>query len=169
MIEFVCSGFQTGVDFFGVKAAHDLGIRTCGWMPKGWKTEDGAKPEYQKQFGAWEHKSPSYEYRTEDNVKLADATLIYSRNIKSAGTRCTLEYIRQHDKLFLDIITVKSSCRETARWIFNQKVKSVNIAGNRESVCPGIGIETYVYFTKVFAYLLGLYDGRSTALNELSQ
>ena len=35
----IISGGQTGADMGGLLAAKDLGIRTGGWMPKGWLTE----------------------------------------------------------------------------------------------------------------------------------
>ena len=37
----IVSGAQTGVDQGGLLAAIDLGLEWGGWVPKGWRTENG--------------------------------------------------------------------------------------------------------------------------------
>jgi hypothetical protein len=49
------SGFNTGADFAAIKAAKDNGMETSGYMPKGYRTEKGTKPEYAELYGAVEH------------------------------------------------------------------------------------------------------------------
>ena len=46
MIDRVISGGQTGADQAGWRAAKASGIPTGGWMPKGFLTEDGPRPEF---------------------------------------------------------------------------------------------------------------------------
>jgi len=91
LITIVNSGFQTGADIAGIRAAHKLGIATAGWMPFGWRTQDGPKPEYDAMYGAKQHESHDYPPRTENNVKMADATLRFASNFDSPGEKCTLK------------------------------------------------------------------------------
>lgn len=50
MIEKVISGGQTGADVGGVLAARLHHIKTGGWMPKGWKTLNGARLTRRKVY-----------------------------------------------------------------------------------------------------------------------
>jgi hypothetical protein len=52
MIERVISGGQTGADQAGWRAARAYGIPTGGWMPLGFLTETGPRPEFTELDGA---------------------------------------------------------------------------------------------------------------------
>ena len=71
----IVSGGQTGVDQGALEAAVDLGVDWGGWVPKGWRAENGTVPE---QFRArmQEHVSANYIVRTRQNVADSHATLI---------------------------------------------------------------------------------------------
>ena len=71
----IVSGGQTGVDQGALEAAVDLGVDWGGWVPKGWRAENGTVPE---QFRACmqEHASANYIARTRQNVADSHATLI---------------------------------------------------------------------------------------------
>ena len=51
-IKKIISGFQTGADIGGILAAKRLGLETGGTMPKGFRTEDGPRPEFAELYGA---------------------------------------------------------------------------------------------------------------------
>jgi putative molybdenum carrier protein len=76
MIERILSGGQTGADQAGWRAARSAGIPTGGWMPSGFLTEDGPRPEFAELYGAVETVSGGYRRRTEANVCDRDATVI---------------------------------------------------------------------------------------------
>ena len=59
----IVSGAQTGVDQGGLLAAIDLGIEWGGWVPKGWRTENGTVPERFRPKMR-EHASSNYLGRT---------------------------------------------------------------------------------------------------------
>lgn len=46
MLRKVISGCQNGADQAGLYVAKKYGIETGGWIPKGWKTLNGSKPEF---------------------------------------------------------------------------------------------------------------------------
>jgi hypothetical protein len=72
----IVSGGQTGADQAGVEVAQRLGIATGGFMPKGFRTEDGPRPDLAARFGLAEAETSAYAERTEHNVRLADGTVV---------------------------------------------------------------------------------------------
>ena len=71
----IVSGGQTGADQAGWRAAKASGIPTGGFMPKGFMTEDGPRPEFAEAYGAVELPTSSDPERTRRNAKDADATV----------------------------------------------------------------------------------------------
>lgn len=154
MISLVISGGQTGADIAGWKAAKKTGIPTGGWMPRGFKTEDGPRPEFAELYGAKEHPSSDYRDRTISNIGLADMTLLFG-NPNSPGGRLVLS---QGNDIAHPVFVIRSKnnpCPRITvdfikRWTL---VKALNIAGNRESSSPGIGAWVEQYLTEVFRLL----------------
>lgn len=148
MIKKVISGFQTGVDIAAIRAASELGIPTGGFIPKGFKTLQGRHPEYAKLYNAIEHSSSSYKERTWDNVLSSDGTLRIASNFNSSGEKCTLKAILAHSKPYYDInidIYTKSFSQSkdvvnymVMKWIRDNKISVLNVAGNSEETSPGI-------------------------------
>ena len=150
-IDMVISGGQTGADQAGWRAAKRCGIRTIGWMPKGFKTEDGNRPDFAELYGATETVSPGYPERTRRNAQAADITLWFG-DPKSRGGIATLRDCRHHLIIWpghndfdwkydhaADLLS------ETSR-----KFRTLNIAGNRETTSPGIGQWVEAYLVDVF-------------------
>lgn len=140
MIEAIISGFQTGADIGGIKSAIELGLGTGGYMPKGWETERGSKPEYEELYGAVETESRNYPIRTKMNAELADATVIFGR--RSVGSNKTEEYCRLAGNPYIWIWWPEGGQSITPAklrlWLIRYKVKILNCSGNRESKNPGI-------------------------------
>lgn len=144
MLEKIVSGAQTGADRGGLDAALAKGVPIGGWVPKGRKAEDGVIPE--KYIGLVEMTNASYKKRTEQNVIDSDATLILTLNIEGAitgGTKKTAEFARLHDKpcvfvvVSLDVIN-PTHLGMTLRFLAENQVRVLNVAGPRESKQPGI-------------------------------
>src|SRR4051794_30696209 len=72
MLDRVISGFQSGADIAGIRAARAHGIPTGGAMPRGYLTEDGPRPEFVALYGAVELATEEYKARTERNVVDSD-------------------------------------------------------------------------------------------------
>lgn len=151
-IDCVISGAQTGADQGGLYAAKELGLNTGGYMPKGWRTEDGPRPDLGAMFDMMEHESRDYEDRTKDNVRLGDATVIFGR--RSRGSNLTERLCMDMGKSFMwlwwtqaeDLSPTPSALR---LWLIRNKVKVLNVAGNRESQNPGIFKFTHSYLKRV--------------------
>ena len=133
----IISGGQTGADMGGLVAGVAFGLETGGTAPQGWRTEDGPMP----YLGTCYHLKegpPGYRERTRLNIADSDATLIIG-NTSSPGSRLTLETCEEQGKLYL----VNPSPIELRTWLESYDIRTLNVAGNRESKNPGIGIRTY--------------------------
>lgn len=147
--DLIISGGQTGADQGALFAAKALGIRTGGYAPRGWKTESGPSP-WLADYGLVEHKSDNYMSRTRENVKLADATVIFGR--PSAGSSRTQDVCQEHSKPALWVTANRPGEMVRFRlWLARYKPKALNVAGNRESVTPGIGALVQEFLVKAFS------------------
>ena len=147
----VISGGQTGADVAGVTAAAACGLETGGWMPKGFKTLAGNKPQWAECFNMKEHSSSSYKERTWDNVRDSDATIRLATKFNSAGEKCTLNAIEALDKPHLDVdMNEPLPVQDVVKWIRQHKIKTLNIAGNSEKSSSGIEQRVVDYLIEVF-------------------
>jgi len=138
MIKKLISGGQTGADSCIVQVGRRLGIATGGLVPRGWKTELGAKPAL-KRCGFTESSSADYAVRTRQNVEQSDATLIFATNPNSDGTRLTVDHAKKIGKPFLAVNPFAPEAVESVGpWLRAKQPAVLNVAGNRESKAPGI-------------------------------
>ena len=144
----IISGGQTGADQGGLEADLALGLPTGGWMPKGFITQDGPRPDFVRKFGVLEHASSKYPPRTEENVKASNATIRFATDFSSAGEKCTLRAIKKYKRPYFDIhINYPPPVSEVKQWLIENKVVVLNIAGNSERTSPGIQSFVIQYLT----------------------
>lgn len=135
------SGGQTGVDRAALDVALAAGLPIGGWCPKGRLAEDGVIP---MTYPLQETPSPQYAQRTWWNVRDADATLILTRNDPAGGTALTIDTARRLHKPHRVIdLTTKPAPHAVALWISQIGIIVLNVAGPRESTCPGIYDEAF--------------------------
>ena len=146
----IISGGQTGADLGGLKAAQYLGIETGGMAPKGYRTESGCNLQLKNVYGLVESKDWSYLPRTEDNVKNSDLTLIFAENTSSAGTKSTIRFCEKHKKPYYVYDTYCSSVESLIQFLTKHNPSVINIAGNRESVAPGICKQVFDILVEVY-------------------
>lgn len=146
-ISVIISGGQTGADRGALDFAIKKGIKHGGWCPLGKKAEDGIIPS---SYRLKETTNPMYPARTRMNIKDSDATIIFSSNINSKGSLLTTKFCIElkkpyfvvvldynHPKLISDS-QLKLTCQNIVLWLNKIKPAILNIAGTRESHCPGI-------------------------------
>lgn len=129
----IVSGGQTGADMGGLLAAKFLKIPTGGWAPRGFRTERGSHVALGTAYGLIEHPSSYYAPRTEANIHLADGTVLFG-DMSSAGSHLTISLCQ---KLGSPYLTNPDEAALKA-FIITHHAITLNIAGNRESVSPGI-------------------------------
>lgn len=156
----IVSGVQTGADRGGLDAAIYCELPYGGWVPKGRKAEDGVIPY--KYESMKETKSADYLVRTEANVVDSDATLVFCYGAPTGGSRKTVDFAKKHGKAYLavdlDIDNGKTLDRICA-FISGLTDDSgvFNVAGSRESKCPGIQRATEVMMVEVISRVNGRY------------
>jgi hypothetical protein len=157
MIRLVISGGQNGVDLAALRAAKQLGIPTGGFMPKGFRTLDGPRPEYAKRYGMQESPDTGYPTRTRMNVEAADFTLQIFENAVSPGEVLTRRCVRELRKptFQYDLYNWPVSRQRVLQVLdaIPQDATCINVAGNSERTCPGIGKRAYPLLLGVFQIL----------------
>lgn len=135
----IISGGQTGSDQAGLSAAEACDLETGGWIPKGFKTEKGFQPELGELYNLEEHESDHYAPRTFTNARDSDGTIRIAANFNSPGEKMTLKAIQQYDKPYIDVsMSNPRPISEVVAWLQENKIETLNVAGNRESSAPGI-------------------------------
>jgi Icc protein len=148
----IISGGQTGVDRAALDVAIALGIKHGGWCPKGRLSETGIIPAH---YLLTESNSDQYDERTALNVRDSDGTLILVPQIPLShtiqdGTLQTLVEVEKQHKPFLQIdLSKESDIIFLKRWLEENNIKTLNIAGPRESSSPGIYQKSVIYLRKV--------------------
>jgi hypothetical protein len=95
--------------------------------------------------------TPSADYfqRTEWNVRDSDGTLVLTRGTPTEGTVFTIEIAKKLEKpcLVLDLNEAPKESAVTA-WAAEHNVRVLNVAGPRESKCPGIYAQASEFLRK---------------------
>jgi WD40 repeat protein len=138
MLKKIISGGQTGADRAGLDAAKFLKIKTGGYCPKGYLTETGYDLSL-KTYGLKQTKSELYTERTLKNVLSGDGTVLFCRmdknkNIIGEGTAYTYQLTLEHNKP----VIINPTGKQFIKWIKDNNIKILNVAGNRESQYLGI-------------------------------
>jgi hypothetical protein len=135
----IISGGQTGVDRAALDFAIQHGFEHDGWCPHGRLAEDGVIPPV---YHLSETDSAEYEERTGKNVLDSDATLIVARDRElSGGTAFTKTCAEQQGRPLLVICErdgVVAGAASLSKFLKQNKVRTLNVAGPRESQAPGL-------------------------------
>jgi hypothetical protein len=149
----IWSGGQTGVDRAALDAAHELGLRTGGWVPRGRRAEDGTVPDAHE--GLCETPSDDYAERTSWNVRDSDATLIVIRGALRGGTAFTRDEAirlgRPYLMLDLEAQPFDAAVEAVRTWLTELRPERLNVAGPRESTAPGIHAQALVVLRRALA------------------
>ena len=131
----IMSGGQTGADRAGLDWAIAHGFAHGGWCPKGRSSEDG---KIDSGYLLSETPTANYLQRTEWNVRDSDVTLIFTLVEKlDGGSKRTADFADKLGKPWLHVHP-RVHPKYVARFLAKHQVKSVNIAGKRELLAPGI-------------------------------
>ena len=155
----IVSGGQTGVDLAALDSARKCMVYEWGgFCPKGRLYEDGQIPdEYfpaTGKSGLQEAESSRYAQRTALNVRHSDATLILKHGVMTRGTKLTVTVCRRRQKYYQIVDPYKTyHTLRAVKFIVEQKVEVLNVAGPRESSRPGIYEVARIFLTSVWNYV----------------
>lgn len=156
MIERVISGGQCGADIAALKTAKRFGIETGGWMPSGFKTLDGPRPQYKTLYNVTEHASWAYPDRTACNVRDSDGTMRFAADFNSPGEVCTRKAIVKHGSPLFDVDLVnldRESFVKANEWLYDNDVLVLNVAGNTTRTHPLAEVKVTRYLELFFLRL----------------
>jgi len=152
MIDFsrliVISGGQAGVDRAALDAAMATGLAHGGACPAGRAAEDGM---IDAAYRLVETKTADPAERTRLNVENSVATLVLCAGPPVGGTRLTVDHARTVGRPFLVVNPFSASAAsDIADWLDAGAYPVLNVAGPRESECPGIYRSAVDVLTRVF-------------------
>ena len=139
MVKKIVSGGQTGADRAALDFAIKHNIPHGGWVPKYRAAEDGKVPDvYELQ----EMPTQSYSRRTEQNAIDSDGTVIISHGRLRGGSAFAAKMAKKHDRpwLHLDMakLAVDKAGRRLQKWVDDNSISVLNLAGPRQSSDPAI-------------------------------
>ena len=137
----IISGGQSGADRGGLNFAINNNLSHGGWCPKGRRSDNGIIPAI---YNLQEHPSPNHLDMMEANILMADFTLIFARRI-SINTNQIAAIAKRRKTPFL-VLNVWCDKDYLKAFILECSPRVLNIAGNVESVSPGIcaGVEGFL-------------------------
>ena len=155
----IVSGGQTGVDQAALSIAKQRGIPLGGWVPKGGVDENGVCV-YKQYPSLNETVTADPQERTKLNIRDSDGTLVIvptwplSTKIKD-GTYLTITESQHQNKPYLIIRLDKreNAIEQFREWLAEHHVSVLNIAGPRESSCPGINKQAYEFLQEALELL----------------
>lgn len=125
------------MDRAALDVALELGLAHGGWCPRGRRAEGGTVP---LRYALQETPSSRYEQRTRWNVRDSDGTLILTRGPLTGGTALTARAADAAGRPLLIVDLLEAEDPSLARdWVARQSIRTLNVAGPRESGSPGIG------------------------------
>jgi hypothetical protein len=156
----IISGGQTGADRGALEIAKKMGFETGGTAPKNFMTEDG--PDLTLiDFGLVEYGVAGYPPRTRKNVAESDGTVIFEE-VVSRGSRLTENLCISFKKPY----KINPSVEDLVKFITSRKIGVLNVAGNRESVSPGINLHVQTILEKVLKTLEKLNNGEKETTSQ---
>ncbi len=147
LVKKVVSGGQSGVDRAALDVALSSKIPCGGWCPRDRYAEDGRIGD---RYPLEETPSGDTAQRTEWNVRDSDGTLVLTRGEPSGGTLLTIRFAARFGRPFLVVdFNDARDPGEVRSWIRDHRICVLNVAGPRESKCPGIHGEASDFLRKV--------------------
>lgn len=143
----IISGGQAGVDRAALDVAIVSGIPCGGWCPMARYAEDGRIGD---RYPLTETPSGNTAQRTEWNVRDSDGTLVLTRGEPSGGTALTIRFAIALGKPFLIVdLAEPGEAGRVRQWIGESRIEVLNVAGPRESKCPGIHRDAFAFLRTV--------------------
>ena len=135
----IISGGQTGADRAALDFAMRLRYPHGGFAPHGRLAEDGRIPE---KYQLVELPEGGYRQRTRRNVLESDGTLIVNIGALDGGTLATQRFTQKLARpcllAQLDQESVPDAAARLLAWLDEHAIRTLNVAGPRESKRPGI-------------------------------
>ena len=143
----IISGGQSGVDRSALDFSLQNNIKCGGWCPKGRLAEDGQIPQ---KYLLSETEETKVIFRTIKNIEASDGSMIIYRRMMDKGSLQTVHYAKTNAVPYIMIDLEKPfSIGLIKDWLDANHIKTLNIAGPRESNSPGIYKEAFDFLEQI--------------------
>ena len=124
------------MDRAALDVAMERGIPCGGWCPAGrWAKDGPVDPRYPLR----ETPTADPAERTEWNVRDSDGTAILTTAVESVGTELTRQLARRMERpVYAGHLDAPPDPDAFRRWLLTHKIRTLNVAGPRESESPGV-------------------------------
>ena len=153
MLTKVLTGGKAGAEQAAWRAAKVFGVAVGGWMPQGFSTEVGPRPDFANLYGSVELPPDCGTTATEKNIHESDATLWFGETTTEDAQTAVLACHRFGKPCMLIYPTATFAPSHVAAWILKGEFKTLNVTGNREADEPGIGDRVERFFGQVLEQL----------------
>jgi hypothetical protein len=153
MLKKILTGSESGSDQAAWRAANTFGVAVGGWMPEGFPTADGPRPEFAQQYGTTELPTDNRIASIEQNIHDSDATLWFGETTTEDAQTTVAACHRLGKPCMLIYPTAAFMPSHVAAWVRNGRIETLTVAGNREAVEPGIGDRVERFLGKVLQQL----------------
>lgn len=149
-VQRLVSGGQTGVDRAALDAGFALGIPLGGWCPAGRWAEDGS---IGRRYPLVETPAADPAQRTEWNVRDSDGTLVLVERRPRGGTALTVQIALRLGRALLVVdLAGRPDVHSARAWLRSEQIAVLNVAGPRESQCPGIYFRAFRFLRMLLAW-----------------
>lgn len=145
----IISGGQTGADQGALDFALKYKFKCGGFCPRDRKSEKGTIP---LKYPLTEMETENYIERTRKNVLESSGTLIVKDEFDlRGGALNTIKFCKGFSKpvLIYDVNNDTIDYEQFQNWLNENKIKVLNVSGNRVSESPDIKAETYHLLEKL--------------------
>jgi hypothetical protein len=139
MLKKILTRGEGGAEQAAWRAAKAFGLAVGGWMPEGFPTEDGPRPEFAELYGSIELPTDSGAAPTEQNILDSDATLWFGETTTQDAQTAVQACQRLGKPCMLIYPAAAFAPVHVAAWVREGEFETLTVAGNREAVEPGIG------------------------------
>lgn len=153
----IWSGGQTGVDQAAWRAARAVGWPTAGFMPRGFRTEEGPRPEFADLYGAKELMMWSQTAQLRLNLVNADLVVMVTlpdtimlEVIAKEATDLNRPIFETSVSRTLAIDAPAAGLTAWLRCNGGRSPTNVLVVGNQESTLPGIGEAAEAWLVEAF-------------------
>jgi hypothetical protein len=153
MLEKLISGGRTGAEQAAWRAAKAFSLATGGWMPSGFLTEDGPRPEFAKRYSAADLPIAGDLTCTEHNVRHSDATLWFGETTTFGAQEAVASCHTLSKPCMLVYPEALFEPSHVAMWIEQNDITTLHATGNLEEEVAGIGDHVEAFLSEVLQLL----------------
>jgi hypothetical protein len=153
MLTKVLTGGKAGAEQAAWRAAKVFGLAVGGWMPHGFQTEEGPRPDFADLYGSRELPADRGTAANEQNIHESDATLWFGDTTTKEAQTAVLACQRIGKPCMLIYPTATFTPAHVAAWIVEGEYNTLNVAGNHEATEPGIGDRVERFLSQVLEQL----------------